>query len=1523
MDNDKRFGINALKIAALIGVGLFTTVQAQAIEDYTGTYGTGSNAKYYQWVTDANGNRTLQETTEQNKDIVANYETPSSTIGNPNNNISDTITGEFIGLTTTNQVYGPAIYTNKTQNAGNINGIFIGNYLNSSTRGYGGAIANNKGTISNITADFIANTITSANGSGAGGAISNDAKIGDLNGNFIGNGINATGGIARGGFTSTFVSMGNISGDFIGNYAISNTSHAYGGAINNAGTILNIESDFTNNYVSGYKQAYGGAIANASGKSIGKIHGDFTDNYAKADDNFAAGGAIANDGTITEIIGNHSGNFAESIDAEARGGFLSSKGNITNNIEGNFTNNHVKSTNSLAYGGAIYSGGVIGGDIKANFTQNYATATKRSAIGGAIYNSGTTGDIIGNQSVNYVTSIQSEAEGGFLYNKGVIGDISGKIENNYAQSTNSLAYGGAIFNNGKIENITADFDQNYTSSTDGQVSGGAIYNNNIIDDIAGTQTGNYVQSINAEASGGLLSNTGEIKNISGNISENYAQSTNSLAYGGAIFNDGKIENVTANFSNNRITTNGNNLASGGAIANDNIIGDISGTQSGNYAKSTSGIAHGGFLASSGEIGNISGKFENNYAQSTDKTATGGAIYILNGGTTKNISANFSDNYVTSNNGTAAGGAISVYGKTEDITGNFSNNTATSSSGKAMGGAIHVGNTGNIKNISGNFDGNYAKSNASNAYGGAIYNERGKIGNITANFTNTTLEGIKFTAGGVIANDGTIENISGIHSNNSSSALNSSIRGGFISSSGTITNITGSISDTKLFSENGSAYGGAIYNSGTINNIEAEIKNTLTEAVVGFAGSALYNDGKINNITGDFIGNKSYTPSEKYFSYSGALYNYGEIGTISSSFIDNIAISNSEGNMAFAGAVFTEKDLTFLADGKDILFSGNYTQDNVRGKTPTAIFTYVGNGTPAPTITLKATNNGTIQFDDAIDGGYFERIGNGRDVTKELKIEYNNHYNLKIDGDETTTVNFNNYIKNANIIHNGGTTNVNAMQYLSYASGEGINSLTMNGGVLNIGSLGVMPLGLNSFAINGGTINIDNVQVDLANQTMGRISAENYGTSSGGNINIASMTLLSDGKDAITPVLFADESFKNNVTTDVTSIMGEVYKYDVTYDTTKYGPGGHFVFARSSENIANYNPSAVVTPVAAQAGAQVTQLESLYTGFAHIDRFTKFSHAQRQAMINANKYAIHDLTTIKRNSIADKEQSVWAKPYTGFESISLRGGLNVSATSYGSIFGGDSGLIDLGKGYTGVISSFVGYNGSHLSYNGININNNGGVLGFTGTLYKGNFFTGLTASTGASAGEGHTYFGTDHFTMLSAGVANKTGYNFEFNDGKLIIQPQVFVGYTFVNTFDYTAASGVKMESDPLHSIQIVPGVRVIGNLGDGWQPYASVNMVWNIMDKTKVKANDAMLPQLSMKPYVEYGVGLQKTIGERFTGYFQSMIRNGGRTGVVLSAGFKWAIGKDTKPKSIDTVNKPTTDKKVLKSKKKLLSLAK
>ena len=179
-------------------------------------------------------------------------------------------------------------------------------------------------------------------------------------------------------------------------------------------------------------------------------------------------------------------------------------------------------------------------------------------------------------------------------------------------------------------------------------------------------------------------------------------------------------------------------------------------------------------------------------------------------------------------------------------------------------------------------------------------------------------------------------------------------------------------------------------------------------------------------------------------------------------------------------------------------------------------------------------------------------------------------------------------------------------------------------------------------------------------------------------------------------------------------------------------------------------------------------------------------------------------------------------------------------------------------------------------------------------YKDNFFTGLTINTGANAASANTRFGDEDFAMLMAGIASKSGYNFEFKDGKVILQPSLLMSYTMVNTFDYDNGANVNITSDALHAFQLEPGVKVIGNLKNGWQPYAGVSFVWNLFDKAKFQANDVSLPQISVKPYVKYGVGVRKSWGERLTGFFQTYVTNGGRNGVGFQAGFSFAIGKDS-----------------------------
>jgi outer membrane autotransporter protein len=263
------------------------------------------------------------------------------------------------------------------------------------------------------------------------------------------------------------------------------------------------------------------------------------------------------------------------------------------------------------------------------------------------------------------------------------------------------------------------------------------------------------------------------------------------------------------------------------------------------------------------------------------------------------------------------------------------------------------------------------------------------------------------------------------------------------------------------------------------------------------------------------------------------------------------------------------------------------------------------------------------------------------------------------------------------------------------------------------------------------------------------------------------------------------------------------------------------------------------------------------------------------------------------------KAIWVKPYTSFESIDLKNGPKVDMISYGTLIGGDSDFRRLRNGWSNVGTLYLGYNGSQMDYKGVDTTTNGGLLGLTETFYKGNFFNATTVSAGAGFAESHTMYGKDDITMFMAGVANKTGYNLEFKEGKFIVQPNIMMSYSMVNTFNYTNSAGVKIKSDPLHTIQLNPSIRFIGNLKHGWQPYASVGMVWNLMNDTKVTANNVKLPEMHTKPYIEYGVGVQKHIGDKFSGYLQAMVRNGGRTGIAFTAGFRWTLG-EPKARSVD-----------------------
>ena len=1118
-------------------------------------------------------------------------------------------------------------------------------------------------------------------------------------------------------------------------------------------------------------------------------------------------------------------------------------------LEGAAITNKSGATISAREDGISISGNFIGNKISG---ATYADGVAISNRDGAKID----GEIVGNFSQNSVTS--DSVEGAAIANKyATIGKITGKFVENTAQAT-STAQGGAIYNEGSITNGLGDstFIRNSITSENGYVGGGALYNNGSIQGESAVKLyfeGNSAVSKTSNAQGGAWFNGGSFasKEITADFINNYAEGK-STSEGGAFHNSTTLGKLTGNFIGNHVS--GQEFVAGGALYNRGSIEKISGLFRDNFAK-TVGIgygAEGGALYSYNA--NVDADFLNNYVEA-DGHVKGGAIYSRN--LTLNGEHLFSNNYAISKSKNASGGAIMVdYGSAENLNGTFSNNYVEAGE-FAMGGAVYASG---IKNVDGTYVNSYAKSATKNAQGGAIY--ASSIDSLKGSFGNNYVEAKEYAQGGAVYSGG-IEKVNGLFDNNKATSAETNADGGAINASH-ITSIEDSTFSNNSAITNGAdgwAHGGAIYsgNIGSISN-SSFINNTSS-----FQGGAIYSYSTIDKIENSTFANN------KAGENGGALIAEAGIGTITnSSFINNTS-TNGKG-----GAIYTTKDLNIVSkNGYNSLFTGNTAK--IDGKVEqNAIYMETPEDEGDVTLTLDAQSSGRFVLNDTING---------------------NSYNLKMTGDKTGEVYFNNKIVNANITQNNVTSYVNDASQLNYN-----NNLAINSGIMNINNMGLAPLHLNSF-VNDGTININSVDINPATETMGKITADSYGSQTG-TINVNGLNVLADpNPDKLqTNIFFADSAFANTVKYNGSNeYMGKIYKYTVGYSPES----GEFQFVRGggSSGADSFNPSVLSSSVNAQAGTNATVNETFHYVFEHADAFTQLPSMDRFAKINENRYALSSDFNNNIPGIAPEfnNKAGWFRPYVTFEKMNLRNSGAVNATTYGSLVGFDSDFQDLKHGWTGVTTGYIGYTGSQLRYSGADTTMNGGLIGFTQTFYKGDFWTALTLSTGASAGQTNTMYGKEDFTTLFAGVGSKTGYNFEFKEGKYIIQPVWFMSYTMGKTFDYTNAAGVRIESSPMHSILLNPSLRFIANTKNGWQPYASVGMVWNAMNESSTSANGTKLPESSIKPYVEYGVGLQKRFKDDFIAFGQAMIRNGGRNGISLTAGFRWAIGRD-KEKPLEKV---------------------
>lgn len=809
---------------------------------------------------------------------------------------------------------------------------------------------------------------------------------------------------------------------------------------------------------------------------------------------------------------------------------------------------------------------------------------------------------------------------------------------------------------------------------------------------------------------------------------------------------------------------------------------------------------------------------------------------------------------------------------------------------------------NFENADLTFEGNDHYINGGDNFSGFVFNQDTLFYEVGVRnckgqtYNNSTFAGAVYNDGGNLNIDSSAFNDNFVDSN----GLNFGIGGAVYNLNNGHINVNNALFANN-YSNGAASYGGALANGSlTINTGTVDISNSTflynyTEGTVAPYGGAIFNNGDmtINNTRLYYNFIKS---EEGLFSAGGAIYNIGDL-TINGGTINNNHGEGGSGTLVRGGAIYNNNKLTI----NDTNIRNNYA-DSGLGAEGGAIFNDTNGDLTITNSTVENNNVNNAQFGEggAIYNNNIMRISNSTfrnnyDRNGELNDIYNN---------STGTIEFN----------SNGTTNI-----LSGIAGTGTIDKN-DSGILNLGGINENYTG--TFNLNEGTVKLlkdssyfnasntnfaNNVIFDMQNgqinninfgslslsgqsnilpdvnfntNTMDTISASSLNGS--GSIFVPSLALEGSPKNSFISIPFADSVLKDYVHYNSTTIHTPIYNYTASYDSAN----GHFDFRRGG-----FNSAILSGEVAAQLAGYLTQIDTYKNVFANLDMVMITPPDTRGSYAAQNKIAASGRTfAFSPFLMPEQRKGVWLKPYSTFENVHLDNGPRVSNVSYGSMFGVESELTKLKKGWYTLYGGYASYNGSHQAFDGNGIYNNGGLLGVDAVFYKGKFFSAWTANVGANSAEASTNMGNDNFSMLNTGIAQKTGYNFETLKRRLIIQPSILTSYTFVNTFNYTAPGGVNINTEPLHALHIEPQIKLIGNFKEYLQPYIAVSMVWNIIDHARFQANDVYLPDLSVKPFVQYGAGIQKRYGDRFTGFLEAMIRNGGRNGIALQLGFRISL---------------------------------
>ncbi len=1251
-----------------------------------------------------------------------------------------------------------------------------------------------------------------------------------------------------------------------------------GGAIVNNGHNLTINSNISNNTLiqnDPSTTALGGAIFQESGK--------LTINN----------GVTFNNNTVTG--GSQTYPDWDSVDGASGGAFyitgdftVETKGNVT------FSNNHAIAVaeGGESNGGAIAAQG-SSPDASMTFENVKFTDNSSGTRGGAIYNGDT--DITINGKGEF--SGNSSKSGGAVYNL----DASGNTKFTTGTGT-TFTDNKATGNGGAIANFdgTVNVGENNNFSGNTAQTGGAIYNSNwqktAVTNISG---GTTFSNNEASEKGGAIYNSGSVNldTTAGNI--NFTN--NKSADGADIYLDGENSELIVNGTNknNKVT-----FGSEKSIAGDGkIIHQSAGTFEIKDNKDLSGFT-GSYTQTSGKTTLNNSTIFNKY------DIQKGELELVNGSnaTIDGVDKKFSGSALTVDDSTLnletnVNADVNVNIKENGIINLENNSDLTMNNGDKWDGTIN-NNNGNLTVDGYKGNGNYTQN------GGQI--TLTNKSDLTLKDKNSSIK-----TGSVKIDGNSTLNVSNgakIEGNTNTTVTSGStvnVNGGVINSTGKTEIQKGANLDINN-SGNVTLKSDDVW-EGTITLGTADTQNDDSTLTLGMASEEMgilhAESGNLivqnNNLT---IGQDSYIKEEVAIQTSG-----------------NIKITD--------GGYVAINDNDILNKGAQLTLEEGGTLDY--GKTEDASALVIGNAGNLNLLSgsiLTISNGSNIQDAVALDIQRGAALNLEENLTLNLdsKDKWNGHIynqngtiNAKGVTDASGSLQQENGALNlseaSKIILNSDSTITGGEIKIEDNSSLTIVNAILSGGdmiidensVFTVNSAKDAEFSLNSLT-SSGLVNVMNSQLNRGN-------IESLGIENQANFNIDIMGRSSLRNDS-------DKFIVGNLTGDGTiriddwKLFGDVYGYDApidrhvqlgdifvdkdgnqlqgkieTTDKTNFSPIGWYQLNKGAGagnytlDLVKFNPQVFRGQVAtvSQWMNQLTIDDMLFTHSMVLPSFKEENGGKM-----ANHYASTD-PLFAPYQYSRKDGGIWYKTYGTFEHLQMNNGLkHVGNNAYGSLIGADFGLKDLKNGWKFMPTAYVGYNGAHQYWSDVSQYQNGGQAGFLGTWYKDNFILGAMAYGGVYGNTMDVYGHTDETFNYFAGTAAKASYNIRVHRD-FVIQPNLMAAYNYFGQQNWHSNFGqMGMMSGMLHGVNIAPGVNFIWER-DTFSAYLTLQYMYNINGASGGRAGNVNLPQLEMeRGYIQYGIGFTKKFTDRASGYFQAVLRNVGRTGVGLQAGFLFRLGK-------------------------------